>query len=91
MIFLNINFMLYSSMFFWFSNLTKIYTSYIEQIAYGTKNDKKSAFFSNNVIENGLYNRKKRKNLIPLIAKKQNQGFRFYFCFLSKAREKKQW
>ena len=80
--------MLYSSMFFWFSNLTKIYISYIEQIAYGTKNDKKNTFFSTAVIENGLYSRKKKRNLIPLIAKKTKPRVSLFFLILSKSHRK---
>ena len=75
-------------MFFWPSKLTKVYTSYMEQIAYGTKNDKKSAFFSNNVIENGLYNRKKKINLIPLIAKKTKPRVSLLFLLLIKSQRK---
>ena len=60
----------------------------MEQIVYGIKNDKKSAFFSTVVIENGLYNRKKKRNLIPLIAKKTKPKVSLLFLLLSKSQKK---
>ena len=60
----------------------------MEQIAYGTKNDKKSDFFSATAIENGLYNRKKKRNLIPLITKKTKPKVSLLFLLLSKSQRK---
>lgn len=60
----------------------------MEQTAYGTKNDKKSPFFSTTGIDSGLYNKKKNRNLMPLTAIKTKPKFSIFFLLLSKRHKK---